>query len=98
MLIMISATPGGYSDGESGFDKIQGRALWDTGYRFETHYECRNESWFSPTSFCYDSIGKPLASGRDVEWEHRQNTCEAFMGMWEKACLPVKKGFNPVTD
>ena len=91
LLLMVTATPN-YADGE--YDKIQGRALWDTGYRFETHYECRDEFVISPTSFCYDSIDKPLASGRDVDWERRKNTCEAFMGMWEKACLPVKKGFN----
>ena len=96
LVLMIAGTPG--SPGE--WDEIQGRALWDTGYRTETFRDCLYGHMYPPSSklpsFCYDDTKIPTATGSPkVDASRRLKECQFWMDGWERVCLPVRKGFNP---
>lgn len=101
LVLMITSTPG--LSGQ--WDDIQGRALWDTGYRTETFHDCLYGYGFDPAlnpkpfklpNFCFDERKRPLATGSEKpDSSQRLKECQFWMKRVERVCLPVKKGFNP---
>ena len=92
VVLMVMNTPG--SPGQ--WDEIQGRALWDTGYRTETFHECTYGHFGGRFQFCRDDVKTPIPEymGGQMKAGNRISECEFWMGRMKRVCLPVRKGFN----